>query len=774
MFDQGEFPHVRQRTMHTLAIGLLAFLCLLLSGCAAQMAYREGKQLVAKGRVEEGIAKFQEALSHEPRKPEYKAAYIQTRETAVRNYLEQADRELSAGRVESAETLYKRTLAIDASNARALAGLRAIDVGQRHTRLVSEAETALRKKDIDGAQFKLNTVLSEAPAHPGALALQRQIAERKQRLLPESGLSAAYKRPISIEFRDVPIKQIFEVLSRSSGLNFIFDKDVKTDQRTTVYLKNSTIESVVYFVLLTNQLEQQVLNPNTILIYPNNENKSKVYQDMTVRSFFLTNADARIVANTLKTIVKARDVVVDEKLNMLIMRDSPDAIRLASKLVALHDAPEPEVMLEVEILEIKRSRLLELGIDWPDSISLSPLASSAGGALTLRDLRNLNSGGIGASVGPVTVNARKFDTDAKILANPRIRARNREKAKILIGERVPNITTTSTATGFASESINYIDVGLKLDVEPMVRLDDDVEIKIALEVSNIVGQLQTKAGTVAYQIGTRNASTVLRMRNGENQVLAGLINNEDRRNANKIPGLGELPLLGRLFGSTADDSQKTEIVLSITPHLIRNIERPESSLSEFQSGTESSLRLRPDGAMTADETPASPPPSTPLPAPAAEQASDVRLSWEGADKLAVGERFTLQLRMESAQPVTSLPLAISYDPKVLQASGVAEGDFLAKGGAATRFTSKVDPGGQILITGTRQGDGGATGSGNIASVSFRALAPTESTSVSLLTIAPVGVGGRSLAPQNPGPHQLRIGHSQGQSGAEDEEAPSER
>ncbi|MGO4333242.1 type II secretion system protein GspD, partial [Cupriavidus sp. M-11] len=411
----------------------------------------------------------------------------------------------------------------------------------------------------------------------------------------DSMLALAYKKPISIEFRDVTLKQLFEVVSRSSGLNFLFDKDVRTDQKATVFLRNSTVESVVFFTLLTNQLEQQVLNENTVLIYPNTPNKLKDYQELMVRTFHLANTDAKMVANTLKTILKTRDVVVDDKLNMLIVRDSPEAIRLASRLVALHDVPEPEVMLEVEILEVKRDRLTTLGVAWPDSLSLTPIPSAAGGVLTLRDLMNLTSSKVAAGIGPLTINAGTIESSAKLLANPRIRARNHEKAKILIGDRVPLITTTSTATGFASESINYIDVGLKLDVEPAVHLDNDVAIKVSLEVSNIVSQLTTKSGSVAYQIGTRTASTTLRLRDGENQVLAGLISDEDRRNAKKIPGLGDLPVLSRLFGSSADENQNTEIVLSITPHLIRNIERPAPAVLTFAAGTETSLRLRPEG-----------------------------------------------------------------------------------------------------------------------------------------------------------------------------------
>ncbi|MGH7462257.1 MAG: secretin N-terminal domain-containing protein, partial [Longimicrobiales bacterium] len=449
---------------------------LLLGGCAAQQAFHDGQTLLAAGRPEEAMAKYQEAMTLQPSDVEYKMGYLRARERAVTTYLDRADREAAAGRSELAETSYRRALGLDRNNERASAGMRALAAARSAERAKAAAPPPGDEDPSRGAGTMLAT---------------------------------AYKKPISIEFRDVTIKQLFEVLSRSSGLNFLFDKDVRTDQKVTVHLKNSTVESLVFYTLLTNQLEQQVLNDNTVLIYPNTPNKQKDYQELMVRTFHLTNTDAKLVANTLKTILKTRDVVVDDKLNMLIVRDTPEAIRLASRMVALHDVPEPEVMLELEILEVKRDRLLNLGIAWPESLSLQPIPSVAGGILTLRDLTNITSSTLAAGIGPATINASVNDSSAKLLANPRIRARNHEKAKILIGDRVPLITTTSTATGFASESINYIDVGLKLDVEPTVHLNSDVAIKISLEVSNIVSQLTTKSGSVAYQIGTRTASTVL-------------------------------------------------------------------------------------------------------------------------------------------------------------------------------------------------------------------------------------------------------------------------
>lgn len=600
----------------------VALLLLALAGCAAQMAYREGRELVAQDKVEDGLLKFRQAMAADPGNAVYKAAFLQARDRNAVRLLENAEQALADGRSGQALQDLRRVLAIDPANERAHAGLRSLEMDARHVALMETANAAFGKKEYEPARVAAAAILTERPSHQPARLLLEQVSEKLAQPPAESALAHAFRQPISIEFRDAPLKQVFEVLARRSGLNFLFDKDVKTDQKSSIFLKNSTVEAAVYFLLVTNQLEQQVMDANTILVYPNIAAKRKEYEEMTVKTFFLANADAKNVANTLKIILKSRDVVIDEKLNLVIMRDNPEAIKLATRLVALQDVAEPEVMLEVEILEIKRSRLLDLGIAWPASVSLAPLATLAG-PLTLDELRNLNGSRIGIAGVSATIKADQSDGDTNTLANPRIRVRNKEKAKVVIGDKVPVITTTISpgAGGFATESVNYVDVGLTLNVEPTIYLNNEVAIRISLEVSNLVSSMTTKSGTTAYQIGSRQASTMLQLKDGENQVLAGLISNEERSSGSKVPGLGSLPLLGRLFGSVRDGSEKSEIVLSITPHLVRNIERPAAGASEFSAGTETSFRRRPDGTPKAPallparlpEAPATLPVAAPLP-----------------------------------------------------------------------------------------------------------------------------------------------------------------
>ncbi len=604
---------------------LLALLAVLtLSGCAGQLAYQNARSLAAQDKVEEALLKFREAVDADPSNPAFRTAFLNARDRNAIRLVEQGERALAAGKPELARQAYQRALSIDPAHERARAGLRLLEADARHSRMMADASAAMERKDYETARQKAAAVLAERPSHEAARLMLAEVTEKTAPALENSGLAAAYKQPISIEFRDAPLKQIFELISRRSGLNFLFDKDVKTDQRASIFLKNSTVEAAVYYLLVTNQLEQQVMDGNTVLVYPNIAAKLKDYQEMVVKTFFLANAEAKTVANTLKVILKARDVVVDDKLNLIILRDNPEAVKLATRLIALQDVAEPEVMLEVEILEIKRSRLLELGVTWPDKLALAPITSATSGPLTINQLRGLNRDNVGLSGVSATLSANKTDGDSNTLANPRIRVRNKEKAKVVIGEKVPSITTTispGATAGFSQESVNYLDVGLTLNVEPTIYLNNEVAIRIALQVSNLVGSMTTKNGTTAYQIGTREATTMLQLKDGENQVLAGLINNEDRSNGTKVPFLGEIPLIGRLFGTSKDGNDKTEIVLSITPHLIRNIQRPSAAASEFNAGTETTFRRRPDSVPVPAGKVGAPAAPAPAPAPAAPPAA---------------------------------------------------------------------------------------------------------------------------------------------------------
>lgn len=749
------------------AVGFLIVVAF--TGCAAQKLNRDGLSLLSEGRYEEGIAKLEQAAKSDPSDFHYRAQLIKKREEVVNSLLIRAANERAAGHPDASEKLYRRTLAIEPGNERSDAGIAELVKDRRHAVLIEEARTIFKQADLDGALAKLQPVIIENPVSAEMLALKREIEARQAKeSLATPTLQSLYKKPVSLEFNDANLKMVFDVLSRTSGINFIFDKEVRADLTATISVKHISLESVVDLLLKLNQLEKIVLNSNTVLIYPNTPAKQHEYQDLVVKSFYIENADVKQTMHMVKTLLKTREIFVDEKLNLMIMRDTPETIQLAEKLIAMQDLAEPEVMLDVEVLEVKRTSLLNLGIQYPQQLSLTPLAA-AGGALTLKDLKSLNSSRIGAGIGPVNLNAQQLDNDVNLLANPRIRTRNREKAKIMIGDRVPVITTTSTATGFVSDSVQYLDVGLKLEVEPNVYLQDDVAIKVSLEVSSIVNQITSKNGTLTYQLGSRNASTVLRLKDGETQVLAGLINDDDRASANKVPGLGDLPLLGRLFSSHSDDKQKTEIVLSITPHLIRNLKRPEAIASQFWSGSETTLRTSPFALQPVKTVlPGTVPNQSAVQggresqavssdADAGKTPTSIALSWQGPKQVKPGEQFQLGLKLKTNGGLRSMPLQIAYDPAALKVVGVAEGGFFKQNSVQTSFVSNVDAAtGRIFVGVARSGAEAAAGEDSLADITFKALAGVPKTEVKLLVATPVGNGDKLASPDMPDAYTVNI------------------
>jgi general secretion pathway protein D len=628
------------------AIAALTVAAVALAACAPGSEFvRNGQKMIDEGRVDEGIAQIEKGLAAEPGNNQYRMLVIRNRDKQISTLLTKADAQRAAGQTEDAASIYRRVLGIDGNNTRAKAGLDAVESLRAQAQRLGEAESLLAQGKRDEADQRIRRVLSDNPTSPRALALKQRADDAAGRVAESAAaptLKPGLRKPVTLDFRDANLKAVFEALSRSSGINFVFDREVNPAIKVTVSITNMSIEDVIGVLTLTNQLERKTLNDNTVLIYPNTPAKQKDYVDLSVRTFYLANADAKTVLTMLKTVLKTKDIYADDKLNSLTIRDTPDALRLAEKLIAGQDLAEPEVTLDVEVLEVKRSRMMELGIDPPGKFTVlnlvpnpSTVVNSGSGStvvqnqtttttqLTLDKLRNVTGSQIG--IDNPSVNLRAENGDTNILANPRIRVKNREKAKILIGDRVPVITTTATANVGTAESVSYLDVGLKLDVEPNVFLDNEVGMKVSLEVSSIVKEVRSRTGSLTYQIGTRLATTSLRLKDGETQALAGLISDEDRRSAGGVPGLIDLPVLGRLFSTERSDRAKTEIVLLITPRVVRNLTPGASERAELVGGTETdvgSARLRlgnngklsgapPGGAASA--APGAPPDPAPLP-----------------------------------------------------------------------------------------------------------------------------------------------------------------
>ncbi len=745
---------------------ILSIALLALAGCAAQRAFDQGRELIDAGKIPEGLAKIDEAYKLDPLNRSYRERYFRLRDFAVQRYLALAEKARVSDLFDEAQAAYQQALVVDPANARATAGLESLRVERRHRALLADAEENFKKGNEPAAYAKVKAVLSENSSNREAQLLLRRLEEKSFRAANAAPqLGASLKKPITLEFRDTPLRTVFEMISKNSGLNFLFDRDVRPDLRTTLFVRNTSIEDVIRFVLVTNQLERKVLNENTLLVYPNTPAKAKDYQELTMRSFYLANADVKQTANMVKTLVKTKDMYIDEKLNLLVIRDTPEAVRVAERLIANQDLAEPEVMLEVEVLEVGTSLLTQLGIRWPTQSSASVVGAGGAGTLTLPELRSRSASLVRLTVTDplIIANLQEQVGKTNLLANPRIRVKNREKAKIHIGDKVPVITSTTTATGVISESVSYLEVGLKLDVEPNVFLEDDVGIKVGLEVSNVVQQIRSSSGTVTYQIGTRNATTVLRLKDGETQVLAGLINDEDRRIADSVPGIGDLPIIGRLFSSHNNTTTKTEVVLLITPRILRNIARPELRFEEFPSGTESVIGAPPfvlqslspteSGAPAAPTAPSSQGDAAPA-SPAAAAKPPVKVLLQAPAQLTLGQEFTIQLTVEAAAGLRNGTFDIAYDPSRLQFVRADPGKLLESNPDAGFRANSPEGMGRLNLS--FSGTANIQGSGELARLSFKAMGAPGTPAMRLEAVSLTDGAGKVLSAQLPPPVTLLL------------------
>lgn len=641
-----------------------------LAACVSTPSESAGPQLIAQGRLGEGLALMEQAARAQPQRSDLYTAWQVQRNAVVQSLVRDAERLRGAGDLDGAEAQYRAALQLDANSDTARAGLAVTGRMRAHQARVREAEAALQGGNLPQAERLARAVLAEDSTQKGARAVVKAIAERNADAdTATPRLREALQRQISLDLRDVPLGTILEIISKTGNLNFVIDREVKADTRASIFVKDTSLDDVIRILLLTNQLERKVLNGNSLLIYPATQGKQREYQELVVRSFYLANADAKQTAAMIKALVKTRDVFVDDKLNLVIMRDTPEAVKLAEQLVATQDLGEPEVMLDLEVLEVSSSLVKEFGVRFPDQISV--LGTVAGAAV---DPYRLGSGGIRAfAANPLLLlSLSKQDGTTNILANPRIRVKNREKAHVHIGERVPVITTTSTANVGVSSSVNYLETGLKLDVEANVFLEEEVGVKVQLEVSNILEQLNV-SGTVAYRLGTRNAATTLRLRDGETQVLAGLIDNEDRRNFAKLPYAGDLPVLGRLFRSDDIRGTKSEIVLLVTPHVVRTITRPELVRAQFPSGTEAVPGAAPvriatsGGQLTLSSAGGGAAMASAAPAPAA----DMPILVTGPAEVRLGQQFAVSLALPAGNDAATATVQFTYDPSVLKLVGGA-------------------------------------------------------------------------------------------------------
>ncbi|OBY74844.1 secretin and TonB N-terminal domain-containing protein [Acinetobacter gyllenbergii] len=527
----------------------------------------------------------------------HKMDYVFEQQQLVNQRVAAAEQAKARSDFKQALELYEQILEIDSYNRVAQENIFKIKQFDQVKPLYDLAKESYEKGNLSTAQTILKEVLQTAPDWQDALSLKFEIEkELNRRTLNPPLINERLNQRVSLEFRNASVQSVIESLSQYSGINFILDKDTKLDQTTTIYAKETTVQEALDMILNTSGFGYKMLNANTFLIYQDTPDKKKIYDELITRSFYLGNVDAQKAQEVVTKLYEPKSMFFDDKLRVLIVRDNQKVINSIEKLLEAYDLPMSEVILDIEVLEVNRDTLLELGVDFPKQIGVSALNGlGEAGKYTINQIKDMTTNSLVLKVADplATINFRQRSNKTNLLANPRIRVKSREEASFLIGDKVPVITTTmGESSNFVAESVNYLDVGLKVEVKPEVNKDKQVQIAIKLEVSNIAKEIPTKNGLV-YQIGTRNASTTLQLHDGETQMLAGLIRDDIKSSANHLPGLGKIPLLGRLFSSTTDSKNKSEIVLLVTPRIVRPYAIPAPHVQEFISGTGSQVTTRP-------------------------------------------------------------------------------------------------------------------------------------------------------------------------------------
>lgn len=560
----------------------------------AQHDFEQVRQMLYSGDTEAGLTKLKALSAAHPENAQYRNTLKLQQDMQIAGLLKTAEVQWQQNQLAEAEASYRQVLAQEPSNMRATEGLRKLTLSQNHAMMLVNAQAAMDKQEPESAKSIVRTILAEDANNPAARSLYEKLDKQStDKLTTVPKIISAFKKPITLEFKNVPIKSVFEYIGKATRLNFTYDQELHDSLLTSVFLRDTPLEEAIGVILTTNQLGKKVLNENTLLIYP--LSRSQEYVELYVRSFYLNNMDAKRAMNLIKTVLKIKDVYIDEKLNTLVIRDSAENIQIAEKLIASQDLVEPEVMLEVEVMEINRRNLEEIGIRYPTQASVGVqgkstttdgVVTTTPGRLTIAELKNFNSGlGVFTITDPVlALNLLQQNTDTNLLANPKIRVKNRDKAKIHVGDKIPVLTSVANSTGFVSQTVSYIEVGIKLDVEPTILLQDQVAIKVGLEVSNVTDQIKTDSGVLAYTIGSRNANTTLQLKDGETQILAGLFKDDEQKISNSVPGISSLPLIGRFFANKNNDKRKNEIVLLITPRILHNIAPANASYTHFPSG----------------------------------------------------------------------------------------------------------------------------------------------------------------------------------------------
>ena len=565
MRHEGQVP----RFPRAARAAVIVLACALLAGCAARRAYEKGETEMRRQSWDQAVLAYSKAVALNPGNTRFSVALARAKLKASTEHFEKGKRYFESGQLDMAIAEFQQTLLLNPSNQHA----------------DNELQRATREK-------------RRREAGPSEI---EQLKERAQRLeLGPPMLDSSTNIPILLNFKEVELTKIFEAIGKASGINFIFDDKVELKRPMTIDIGNVTLEKALDILMLQTKNFYKVLDEYTLLVAPDTRQKRQEYEDQVIRTFFLSNGDTKTVVTLVRSLLQSRQIAENAELNSVTIKDTPAKVAVAARIIEANDKSRGEVLIDLELLQINRNVARTIGIDLSSKI-MTLQFGEGNERVALNNLDVLKQTGnwtVGV-IPTVTLDFLKSDSSTKAIAKPQLRVSEGERAEILIGDRVPIPTTsfnTSQTVGgniVPITSFTYQNVGITVQIEPRVHHNKEVTLRVSVEASNVSGSVPTGTGGQEQPIiSTRQIQTVIRLRDNETNLLAGLIQTLNSDSQSGVAGLSDIPGVRRLFGRSNTQSQETDIIMTLTPRIIRIPDITEEDLATLWVGTEENMQLR--------------------------------------------------------------------------------------------------------------------------------------------------------------------------------------
>ncbi|MGQ0666413.1 MAG: secretin N-terminal domain-containing protein [Nitrospiraceae bacterium] len=694
------------------------------AGCALFVSpdAKRGDQHLAAGKYEEAILAYREALKEDPFDPALQSKYSLARERAAAMCEERGRAFLKDRQLDQAIEEFRRALAIEPSNPEHQAGMAEALRLKEARGQYREAERLAQLGRTDEAMEGYTKATELDPTFKAPLESISKLTEEQQAIIRDDRM----KQPVTLKFRNAGIKEVLEGVAKVGGLTLIFDKDVRNDP-ISIAVQDTSFEDALQLILNSNSLFSRNVSPGVLIISPNTKQKQEQYQDLMIRTFYLSNAKSKDMLTLLKSMLDSKRMHANEQLNTIVIRDQPEKIQMAEKIILANDRQDSEVLFDVEVLEVDRTVNQTYGLTYPKQVAgamvppgpVGVIAGTLAQQFTFRQLTELGPDQYLFKL-PTNVQLDFFKqiTDAKTLAAPKIRVVNNKKAEINIGDKQPILLSTTNvlpgqaATGAVPTtstvtSIEFRDTGVKLTVEPSIRLGGELGLKMKIEVIRLGEQvtLQASPPITQFKFGNRSAETMLSIKDGETIILGGLLQEEDRKTRVTVPWIGDLPLIGSLLSSFKTERVTTEVILTITPHIVQNMTPPGASTQAFWSGTESTYATGPmfssatkKVSLSSGNGPSGQPASTKAAEKPSADRSLAQLAAPGPllairpDESAVqaGKEVKLAILDGRISASDQSLFRVEFDPKILQFKRLAEAEVVGATELSSATTADQD------------------------------------------------------------------------------------